>query len=149
MDEEETQEHPEQEVHPAVQLLLARMDSHPEEFKSGGTWHRYFEPYKGYWNATEKKLFKAKQREIHMQAMHEEVMKKLFGGPKQDLNEGVLESVTRNIKKNAVYISQLQATQQQANAAMLNAFNTNTYTFPTDPIPQKPGLLGTLKGLIK
>ena len=82
-DIEETQIMP---VHPAVEMLLARMETNPDEFKGGGKWNRIYEPYKGYWNDTEKKRVKDKLREIHMGVMHEELMKKLVEEPKQAAN---------------------------------------------------------------
>ena len=147
MDDEETQEHPEQEVHPAVQLLLARMDSHPEEFKSGGKWNHLYEPFKSHWNATEKKLVKAKVREIQMGVLHEGVMNTLFG----ESDDGVAcGSIAHPLHPNYAGGSSTHSTYtSQLNVARSTLRITPVHTFPTDPILQKPGLLGTLKGLIK
>lgn len=68
----------EQVVHPGVALLLARMDSHPEEFKDDKRWAIHYQHQKPHWNSTEKKLFNAKMRAIRMQAMHERLMKELL-----------------------------------------------------------------------
>lgn len=68
----------EEEVHPGVKLLLARMDSHPEEFKSDTRWARHYQVYKTHWNGTEKRLFSNKLRAIRMQEMHEKIMKELL-----------------------------------------------------------------------
>lgn len=68
----------EQVVHPGVALLLARMDSHPEEFTNDTRWANHYQHQKSHWNGTEKKLFNAKMREIRMQAMHERLMKELL-----------------------------------------------------------------------
>lgn len=65
-------------IHPGVELLLARMDSHPEEFATDIRWANKYQPYKSHWNSTEKKLFSTKMRAIRMQAMHENLMKELL-----------------------------------------------------------------------
>lgn len=65
-------------IHPGVELLLARMDSHPEEFANDARWARYYQAYKTHWNATEKRLFSNKLRTIRMQAMHEVLMLELL-----------------------------------------------------------------------
>jgi hypothetical protein len=65
-------------VHPGVALLLARMDTHPEEFIADTRWARHYQQYKSHWNSTEKRLFGIKMRAIRMQAMHETLMKELL-----------------------------------------------------------------------
>lgn len=65
-------------IHPGVELLLARMDSHPEEFAADTRWARHYQAYKTHWNSTEKRLFSAKLRAIRMQVMHEDLMKELL-----------------------------------------------------------------------
>ena len=67
----------EQPIHPGVQLILARMNSHPDEFANDIRWANKYQPYKAHWNGTEKRLFANKLREIRMQVMHEAVMKEL------------------------------------------------------------------------
>jgi len=68
----------EEPIHEGVQLLLARMNSHPEEFVTDLRWARHYQAFKTHWNGTEKRRFNAKLREIRMQAMHEELMKELL-----------------------------------------------------------------------
>jgi hypothetical protein len=65
-------------IHPGVELLLARMGSHPEEFTQDHTWAQCYQQFKTHWNGTEKKLFSAKMRAIRMQVMHEKIMKELL-----------------------------------------------------------------------
>lgn len=66
------------EIHPGVMLLLARMDSHPEEFTEDARWARHYQMYKSHWNETEKRLFASKLRAIRMRVMHEKLMKELL-----------------------------------------------------------------------
>lgn len=110
-------------VHPAVELLLARMETHPDEFKVGGMWSRIFEPFKCHWNNEEKNRVKAKLREIHMGVMHEVLMKKLVEEPQpkvktQRFTPGLLsKSVT---SYNSQLQAAMQASQEQASAQLLN-----------------------------
>lgn len=67
-----------EEIHPGVALLLARMDSHPEEFEDDRRWADKYQHYKTYWNSTEKKLLFNKLRAIRMNVMHEKLMKELL-----------------------------------------------------------------------
>jgi len=68
----------EEPIHPGVELLLARMESCPEEFANDQRWANAYQHYRAYWTATEKKLFNAKLRAIRMQVMHEKLMKELL-----------------------------------------------------------------------
>lgn len=68
----------EEEIHPGVQLLLKRMDSHPEEFVDDSRWTNKYQHYRAHWNGTEKKTFARKLRAIRMNAMHEKLMKELL-----------------------------------------------------------------------
>ena len=67
----------EQPIHDGVKLLLARMESHPEEFVNDIRWANKYQPYKAHWNGHEKRLFSNKLREIRMRVMHEAIMKEL------------------------------------------------------------------------
>jgi hypothetical protein len=67
-----------EEVHPAVQMLLDRMDRYPEEFINPSAWGGAYEPYKGVWNAREKELFKKKWREIRMAEMERNMCARLL-----------------------------------------------------------------------
>ena len=70
----------EDNVHDGVKLLLARMDSHPEEFLNDIRWAKHYQQYKSLWNDTEKGLFNAKIREIRMKAMHSALLEELLRG---------------------------------------------------------------------
>jgi len=65
-------------IHEGVKLLLARMESHPEEFENDARWARFYQQYKSHWNSTEKRLFSKKMRAIRMKAMHESLIKELM-----------------------------------------------------------------------
>jgi hypothetical protein len=71
-----------EEIHPAVQMLLDRMERHPDEFVRPMKWGGIYEPYKGVWNAREKALFKKKWREIHLAEMEKKMCAELLRGKK-------------------------------------------------------------------
>ena len=69
------------EVHPAMELLLARMESHPQEFYGKGNsskWITYvgiMERSKTLWNRKEKRLYNEALRKARMEEFHHEIMK--------------------------------------------------------------------------
>lgn len=92
-------EHPSEqglEVHPLVTLLVARMESHPQEFYvydpsrittlapmtnpsgRGNIAHRIIEPAKKLWNRKEKRLYNLALRKVRMGEAHERLMASLL-----------------------------------------------------------------------
>ncbi len=73
-------------MHQAIELLLKRMESNPEEFAespgklSGGKWMRLVDRYKGYFTEEEKNLFHEKIRELRMDEFQKELMAELLYG---------------------------------------------------------------------
>jgi hypothetical protein len=69
------------EVHPAMELLLARMESHPQEFYGKGNsskWTHHagaMERSKTLWNRKEKRLFNEALRKVRMEEYHQGLMK--------------------------------------------------------------------------
>lgn len=90
-------EHPSEdglEVHPAVQLLIARMESHPQEFyrynpktptttspngsKVTNAVTQALEHTKGLWNRKEKRLFNMALRKVRLEEFHVRLMAALL-----------------------------------------------------------------------
>jgi hypothetical protein len=70
-----------EEPHPFVALLLARMESSPEEFgPDNGPWRVMVDQSKQYLTAEEKKLLKAAEREVGLRYLHAKMMQKLLAG---------------------------------------------------------------------
>lgn len=74
------------EPHDAVKLLLARMESHPEEFrfKEGAyhdRWYNHISAINSYGNEADKAAIAAKGRDIRMAEVHEQIMEELCNGP--------------------------------------------------------------------
>lgn len=79
----EQEEISDEALHPVVELLLARMESNPEEFLDQYKWTRKYEPYKQYMTKREKEAMRMGMRKVMMNHLHEIVMKELLD-PKQD-----------------------------------------------------------------
>ncbi len=68
-----------------IKILLARMESHPEEFlRNSRMWEGIFNDYKKYLTEDDKKVFWDKLCEIRTQQFTEEVMRKLLDDKKQE-----------------------------------------------------------------
>lgn len=71
-------------MHAAVDLLLKRMESNPDEFVQGHPrhprWERIIERYKEFLDVKEKKLLKEKYTTLQMNQMHKEIMAELLHG---------------------------------------------------------------------
>lgn len=66
------------DVHPAIELLLARMESNPEEFVGGHRWDEIISNYRKNFTEKEKELFFIKERELNMEYLHQEIMREIL-----------------------------------------------------------------------
>ena len=73
-----TDKQPEEELHPAIQLLLKRMDSNPEEFMGGLRWRKIMDAYENSFSEAEKKALTEKSNKIRMDKMYEKIMGELL-----------------------------------------------------------------------
>jgi len=64
-------------MHKVVELILKRMESHPEEFVDARM-KQMIEPYRQYLTTEEKEALKAKERDIHLDTLHVRVMKQIL-----------------------------------------------------------------------
>lgn len=75
-------------MHPAVELLLKRMDSHPEEFinphRRHSRWSRILRDYTDYMNEEEQNAVKDKCRKIYLEAMQKDIMSELLYGQPEE-----------------------------------------------------------------
>lgn len=73
------------EPHEVVKLLLARMDSHPEEFRHKDPsyhdrWYNHMSAINTYGSEVDKAAIAAKVRDIRMAEVHEQVLDELCSG---------------------------------------------------------------------
>jgi hypothetical protein len=102
--------------HDVVKLLLARMESHPEEFKfrRGGyheRWYEYINSINEYGNKADKFAINEKMRNIRLAEVHEQVMDELLNGPERRRMEEEESEYEKNMSKTfkALKTSQLIA----------------------------------------
>jgi hypothetical protein len=112
------------EIHEVVTLLLARMESNPEEFKFNdggslavsGRWETWIAQLGWYFNETEKALMYAKARELVFQRVHEEVLDELLNGEDRRRKEAEDREYERQMmtrqaalaQQQKAYVNQLQ-----------------------------------------
>ena len=70
-----------------VKILLARMETNPEEFLDKGKWKSLIEGYASYLNPDDYKLIREELNKLHQQRFTEEVMKELLA-PEEDDDMG-------------------------------------------------------------
>lgn len=73
------------EPHEVVKLLLARMESHPEEFRVADApfhdrWYDHINGVHAYGNEADKAAIAAKLRDIRLDEIHERVMDEMLNG---------------------------------------------------------------------
>lgn len=79
-------------MHKAVELILKRMESHPEEFVDARM-KQMIEPFRQYLTAEEKEALKAKEREIHLDTLHVRVMKQILADKEPEDNDTIQRSL--------------------------------------------------------
>ena len=80
------------EPHDVVKLLLARMESHPEEFKSKqgpyhSRWYDHLNAINAYGNEDDKAAINTRVRDIQLAEVHEQVMEELCNGDERRRKE--------------------------------------------------------------
>lgn len=86
-------------LHGVVELLLARMESHPEEFERGTSrWNWMLEGVLAHCSEEERAALHVGLRPIRLQQLHEDVMDELLNGPDRRANEqNALNSAHNNM----------------------------------------------------
>ena len=104
------------EPHDAVKMLLARMESHPEEFrfKEGAyhdRWYNHLSAIHAHGNEADKAALAAKIRDIRMAEVHEQVMDELCNGPENRRRELEEEAYERKLEYQQQRLKIMQKTQ--------------------------------------
>lgn len=68
----------------AVELLLARMDSNPEEFTETLRWQKFIDRYKSILPATDRIALEDKLNSLYLEVFHKAVMNELLAEPRED-----------------------------------------------------------------
>jgi len=99
------------EPHDVVKLLVARMESHPEEFTSdgGGRWAQWLDELIPFVTEEERVML----RKPMMQTIHEDVLDELINGPDKRRKEAEEHEYERNLAKSLLLTKQQALVQQQ------------------------------------
>lgn len=145
-------------VHPAVELILARMESHPEEFTSTGynahSWKGFIDNLRQFATPKEKRLLKAAERKIGMDDAHKKIMKKLLNGDSDNqFTEEALTDRLAQLQRAALQQQQQQMIMNQPAGSFGKPMYSNslTSTLPTATSTTGTGtsLLGAIKKGLK
>jgi hypothetical protein len=150
-------------MHQAIELLLKRMESNPEEFadhpaKIGvGKWMRLIDRYRGYFTEEEGKAFQDKLRELRMNELQKEIMAELLYGEERRRAEAEdIEYQRKMMMAQARSAPNRYAmTQTQMQIAQAQALGTGTSITSSNPYLQvgqetlDESIIGKLKQLIK
>jgi hypothetical protein len=138
-------------MHKAVELILKRMESHPEEFVDARM-KQMIEPYRQYLTTEEKEALKTKERDIHLDTLHVRVMKQILAdkeekvdaetyrtaAQQQALSQAKLHNSLAQTQwpalQNALGQAQLQGSQQ--GSVMQSANGVVTWASQPQPQPQ-------------
>jgi hypothetical protein len=146
------------EFHDVVKLLLARMESHPEEFVEntgngdiisdgkGDRWWRVLTYVEDYGTDEEQKAIQAGMREVKLRKAHEIMMDELLNG----------EDRRRKFQEDQEYEASLlqQMRQQQMTMAQQQVVSkyedlTRLSRYPKSSDMEKNGIMNALRNIIK
>ena len=103
------------EPHDAVKLLLARMESHPEEFRLKDPsyhdrWYNHMSAINSYGSEADIAALKAKVRDIRMAEVHEQIMDEMLNGDERRRDEEKENEYERHLKQSLQHMKQQQLT---------------------------------------
>lgn len=140
-------------IHPVVELLAARMESHPEEFKSDGSgrWAEWLDQLIPFVTEEERVML----RKPMIQDIHEDVLDELLNGPERRAEEKrKREEEAQRYRQHQQAMQQQQWAQQQGAAqqsalgqyqnAMGNALGVGAVT-PSQPLTIQSGGTGATR----
>ena len=139
------------EPHDAVKLLLARMDSHPEEFRLKDPsyhdrWYNHMSAINSYGNEADIAALNAKVRDIRMAEIHEQIMDEMLNGEDRRRKEAEENDYERNLSK-ALQHTKQQAMQQNIQNAILRIDSTdNVGVGNVTPSTQLGGVISINRG---
>lgn len=85
-------------MHPAIELLLKRMESNPDEFMDGhrrnNRWGRIMDKYDSFMSEDDRKVLKEKYTALQMDSMHKEIMAELLYGEEERQKELEFEQMS-------------------------------------------------------
>ena len=113
----------EDEPHDAVKLLLARMESHPEEFRLKDPsyhdrWYNHMSAINSYGNEADIAALNAKVRDIRMAEIHEQIMDEMLNGEDRRRKHAEDTEYERHLAAALQHTKQQQIQQNTQNAIL-------------------------------
>jgi hypothetical protein len=148
----------EDEPHDAVKLLLARMESHPEEFRLKDPsyhdrWYNHMSAINTYGNEADIAALNAKVRDIRMAEVHEQIMDELLNGDERRAKEKEEYEYERHLAA-ALQHTKQQQIQQNTQKAIYD-IDTDMYRVtataarhPTSTDMENNGIVSALRKLV-
>lgn len=136
-------------IHPVVELLAARMESHPEEFRIydnstlaiGGRWETWISQIRPFMNEAEQKALFSSAKEVFLQRVHEEVLDELMNGPERRAEER--RKWDEDQKQYAM--QQRAYLQQAARPGSFVELNNVDWGRQNNLLQNNPGILASMK----
>lgn len=101
-------------MHAAVELLLSRMESNPEEFAKGSVrrrrWDKIISDFDTYLTDEERQALRDKYSEIQMNQMHKDVMAELLHGA-EEIEDPFAENETERQERLDKLIAQFRTNE--------------------------------------
>ena len=144
-----------EDVHPAVELLLKRIETHPDEFAlTGGRWDKMISQFEPYFSEAEHDAVLAAVSRVRLDAMHKELMQEMLNPPaKPEYNlpfADVTPPTWTSLQQGSLLANGLTTTTVSATAASLRELYDRgvRYNRP-DPVPPllTKGFTRALKGI--
>lgn len=131
------------EPHEVVKLLLARMESHPEEFRLKDPsyhdrWYNHMSAIHTHGNEVDKAALTAKVRDIRMAEVHEQVLDELCNGEERRCKEREDTEYERHLAQSMQH-TRRQAVQNavgQYQNALAGAYNGSITVAQPEPEPK-------------
>ena len=139
------------EMHEVVKLLLARMESHPEEFlwETGNRWQSTLGSVREYGTPEEINAIDAGLRVIMLQQAHEGMLDELLNGDERRRREMEDREYERQMMQQAKTAKAVLLSQQQA-------MNSGSYgkplvsaRHPTSSDMEKNGIMNAIRNIMK
>lgn len=128
------------ELHPVVELLVARMETNPEEFERGmSRWNWMLEGVMTNCSEEERAALHAGLRPIRLQQLHEDVLDELLNGPERRAQE---DQMVQQMAQQQAY----EHLKQQAQMAQQQRVPSR---HPKSSDMEKNGIMNALRNIIK
>jgi len=135
------------EPHDVVKLLVARMESHPEEFRIGEgifhqRWSHHIDIIQDHGSEADKAAITVKLRGILMDELHGEVLDELLNGPERRRTEREEYEYERNLSKS------LTLTKQAYDYDLDKMVGVGTKS-PSTKLDVSSGVLNSIRKVLK